>query len=150
METGQPLHQLWMSFLEMVELLLNTTYALRAGDWLLLIECIRLILPYTFANDHVNYARYLTAMLGDMLRLPEDFSDVYKKFSRFLTFLRVETDKVIEMTLKKEIKLSVYLDWIICKIGILGKIISLCFKIRSVYLYVLSFYSYVILTKAFV
>ena len=89
-------------------------------------------------------------MLGDMLRLPEDFSDVYKKFSRFLTFLRVETDKVIEMTLKKEIKLSVYLDWIICKTDILGKIISLCFKIRSVYLYVLSFYSYVILTKAFV
>ena len=150
METGQPLHQLWMSFLEMVELLLNTTYALRTGDWLLLIECIRLILPYTLGKDRVNYARYLTAMLGDMLRLPEDFSDVYKKFSRFLTFLRVETDKVIEMTLKKEIKLSVYLDWIIYKTDILGKIISLCFKIRSVYLYVLSFYSYVISTKAFV
>ena len=154
METGQPLHQLWMSFLEMVELLLNTTYALRTGDWLLLIECIRLILPYTLGKDHVNYARYLTAMLGDMLRLPEDFSDVYKKFSRFLTFSRVETDKVIEMTLKKDMKTpgkpSVYLDWIICKTDILGKIISLYFKIRSVYLYIPSFYSYVILTKALV
>ena len=141
METGQPLYQLWMSFLEMVELLLNTTYALRAGEWLLLLECIRLILPYTFGNDHINYARYLTAMLGDMLRLPEDFSDVYKKFSRFLTISRVETDKVIEMTLKKDIKtpvkLSVYLNWIICKTDILGKIIFLCFKRLLVYTIIL-------------
>ena len=148
-----------MSFLEMVELLLNTIYALRAGDWLLLIECIRLILPYTFGYDHVNYARYLTAMLGDKLRLAEDFPDVYKEFlnGNFVAqltsgskFSQVETDKVIEMTLNKDKKtlgkLSVYLDWIICKTHILGKIISLCFKIRSVYMCITSFYSYVILT----
>ena len=93
-----------MSFLEMVELQLNTIYALRAGDWLLLIECIRLILPYTFGYDHVNYARYLTAMLENMLRLAEDFPDVYKEFlnGNFVAqltsdskFSQVETDKVI-------------------------------------------------------
>ena len=44
MESGQLLQRFWMSFLEMVELLLNTIYALRAGDWLLLIGCIRPIL----------------------------------------------------------------------------------------------------------
>ena len=44
----------------------------------------------------------------------------------------------------------VYLDWIICKTHILGKIISLCFKIRSVYVYIPSFCSYGILTNAFV
>ena len=79
MENGQPLQQFWVSFLDMVELLLNTIYSLRSGDWLLLIECIRHILPFTFAYDHVNYARYLTAMLGDMLQLPEDFPDVYEE-----------------------------------------------------------------------
>ena len=93
-----------MSFLEMIQLLLNTIYALRAGDWLLLIECIRLILPYTFGYDHVNYARYLTAMLENMLRLAEDFPDVYKEFlnGNFVAqltsdskFSQVETDKVI-------------------------------------------------------
>ena len=67
MKSGQPLQPFWMSFLEMVELLLNTIYVLRTGDWLFLIECIILILPYTFGYDHVNYARYLTAMLRDML-----------------------------------------------------------------------------------
>ena len=39
MESGQPLQLFWMSILEMVELLLNKIYTLRAGDWLLLIEC---------------------------------------------------------------------------------------------------------------
>ena len=95
----------------MIQLLLNTIYALRAGDWLLLIECIRLIFPYTFDYDHVNYARYLTTMLGDMLRLAEDFPDVYEEFlnENFVAqltsgskFSRVETDKVIEMTLNKD------------------------------------------------
>ena len=47
-------------------------------------------------------------------------------------------------------KPSVYLDMIICKTHILRKIISLCFKIRSVYVYIPSFCSNVILTKAFV
>ena len=113
MEKGQPLQIFWMSFLEMVELLLNTLYALRSGDWLLLIECIKLILPYTFAYDHVNYARYLSAMLGDMLQLPKRFPNVYNEFlsGRFVAqltdgskFSRVETDKVIEMTLNKDTK----------------------------------------------
>ena len=58
------------------------------------------------------------------------------------------------MTLNKDMKTpgkpSVYLDMIICKTHILRKIISLCFKIRSVYVYISSFCSNVILTKAFV
>ena len=163
MESGQPLQLFWMSILEMVELLLNMIYTLRAGDRLLLIECISLTLPYTFGYDHVNYARYLTAMLGDMLQLPEDFPDVYEEFlnGSFLaqltsssTFSQVETNKVIQMTLNKDTKtpgkLSVCLGWVICKTHILGKIISLCFKIWSVYVYIPSFYSYVILTKTFI
>ena len=106
----------------------NSGLALRAADWLLLIECIRLILPYTFGYDHLNYARYLTTMLGDMLRLPENSPDVYEEFlnGNFVAqltsgskFSQMETDKVIKITLNKDTntpgKLSVYLDWIICK-----------------------------------
>jgi hypothetical protein len=80
MKAGEPLQKFWMSFLEMVELLLNTIYVNRAGNWELLLECIRNILPYTFAYDNINYARYLTAMLGDMLQLPEDFPEVHEEF----------------------------------------------------------------------
>ena len=35
----------------------------------ILLECLREILPYYFAYDHINYARYLTYFLGDMLQL---------------------------------------------------------------------------------
>lgn len=54
-------------------------------------------------------------MLGDMLSLPEEFPEVHQEFMKGnfaaqlfenRTFSRSETDKVIEMTLNKEIKLS--------------------------------------------
>ena len=64
MKTGHNLQQFWMSFLEMTELLLNTIYSIRNGDWELLLVCIQNIIPYTFAYDNINYARYLTVMLG--------------------------------------------------------------------------------------
>ena len=76
MKDGEPLQRFWMSFLGMVKLLLNNIYAIRAGYWELLLECIRNILPYTFTYDNINYARYLSAMLGDMLQLPKDFPEV--------------------------------------------------------------------------
>ena len=97
----------------MVELLLlNTIYAYRAGKWDLLLECIRKVIPYAFAYDHMNYARYLTVMLGDMLSLEEEFPVVYSQcisgnFDAQLSsnaFSRVEMDKVIKMTLNKDTK----------------------------------------------
>lgn len=96
----------------MAELLLNIIYACRAGSWELLLECIRDVIPFAFAYDHINYARYLSVMLGDMLSLEEDFPEIYRQccqgnFAAQLTdgvFSRVETDKVIEMTLNKDTK----------------------------------------------
>ena len=54
LKAGEPLQKFWISFLEMIELLLNTIYAIRAGNWELLLECIRNILPYTFAYDNIT------------------------------------------------------------------------------------------------
>ena len=71
-----------MSFLEMRELMLNTIYSIRNGDWELLLVWIQNIIPYTFAYDNINYARYLTVMVGDMLQLPYSFPAIYEKFMR--------------------------------------------------------------------
>ena len=110
---GCALQQFWMSFLEMMELLLNTIFSIRSGDSEVLLECIICILPYAFAYDNLNYARYLTGMLGDMLRLPHDFPELHREFMKGyfaaqLTesdiFSRIETNKVIEMTLSKDSK----------------------------------------------
>jgi hypothetical protein len=114
-EEGYSLQQFWISFLDMVELLLNTIYSIRSGNWELLLECIRGIIPFSFAYANLNYARYLTGMLGEMLQLPTDFPEVYDQFMRgnFAAqlsdngrFTRVEIDKVIEMTLNRDTKTS--------------------------------------------
>ena len=52
LKPGEPLQKFWMNFLGMTELLMNTIYAIRAGNWELLLECIRNILPYTFIRLH--------------------------------------------------------------------------------------------------
>ena len=102
----------------MVELLLSTIYSIRYGDWKLLLKCITRILPYTFAFVHINYVRYFSVILGDKLSLPDDFLDAYKnfigrKFAAQLTknspFLRIETENVIEMSLKKDAKVITFL-----------------------------------------
>jgi hypothetical protein len=107
------LQSFWISYLEMVDLLLNTVYSVRSGSWDLLLECIREIIPFCFAYDHHNYARYLTNFLGDMLALKDDYPEIHEQlangnFAAQLTsnkaFSRVETDKVIEMTLNKDTK----------------------------------------------
>ena len=113
LEKGQPLQKFWMSFLEMSEILLNTIYSLRSGHFELLVECIRSIIPFAFAYDHINYARYLTAMHADFIKLPEEFPSIHQEFmdGNFVAqltegskFASVETDKVIEMTLNKDTK----------------------------------------------
>ena len=96
----------------MVGLLLNIIYSCRLGNWELLLEFIREVIPYAFAYDHVNYARYLTVMLGEMFSLEEQFPEVYHQcipgnFAAELSdgvFSRVETDKVIKMTINKGTK----------------------------------------------
>ena len=75
------------------------------------------MLPYCFTYYHINYALYLTYFLGDMLQLNKSFPGIYeqvivrnfaaqlssKLFSHKL-FSRIETDKVIQMTLNKDTK----------------------------------------------
>ena len=62
---------------------------------------------------HLNYARYLSVMLGDMFQLLNDYPDVYEKImggkcAAQLTenpkFSHIKIDKVIEITLNKDTK----------------------------------------------
>lgn len=50
---------LWSSYIEMVQLLLLFVRATRTTDWDLHLSAIRSMLPWFFAYDRVNYARYL-------------------------------------------------------------------------------------------
>ena len=50
---GSQLSKIWMTFLDMTEIMLNTIHATRAGNWVVLLESYRDIIPYTFAYDHL-------------------------------------------------------------------------------------------------
>ena len=102
----------WLSFIEMLENLLNVLYATRTGKWHLYLESLRNILPYVFAYNHLNYAKYMTTMLGEMLNLEQNHPNIYRKFvaGNFCvqlsphSFSRVEADKVIETTINRDTK----------------------------------------------
>ena len=54
--------------------------ALREADFSLYVKAIKLILPWMFALDHPNYARWLSVHYRDMCELPTKHSDVYTQF----------------------------------------------------------------------
>ena len=112
-ETGNDLQKFWLTFIGMVELLLNTILSVRFGDWHLFMTCVKDIITYTFAYDNINSARYLTAMFSEMLTREDDFPEIYEEFvaGNFTVqfcnhgrFSGTEPDKVIEMTLNRDAK----------------------------------------------
>ena len=107
------LQRFWLSYLEMMELLLSLIYSVCLEKWDLLLECICSFIPFTFAYDHINYVRYLPVLLGETLSLEDDYPDSYERFkagefsaqlSDESSFSRCESDKVIKMTLNKDTK----------------------------------------------
>ena len=96
-----------ISYIEMVESLLNLLRATREGNWTLYLATIREIIPWFFACDHQNYARYLPAYYYDMLNLRTTNPDVHEAFVQgnfsiqldsCNSFLRLPVNEVIEKT----------------------------------------------------
>ena len=74
-ENGK-LSKFWLSYLDMVEILLRLLRASREGNWELHVSAIRSMIPWCFAYDKVNYARYLSSYLSEMSHLGEEHPDV--------------------------------------------------------------------------
>ena len=71
------------------------------------------MLPWVFAYDRYNYARYLTLYFVNMLNLESSHPEIYGEFlndnfavqqSITNTFGKLEPDKVIETTINKDTK----------------------------------------------
>ena len=101
----------WMSYLDMVEIILGLVRATREGDWLLHIASIRAMIPWCFAYDRLNYARYLTFYYAQMSRLDIDHPEVYAHFmdGGFSVqlgpnnpFGKIPVDQTIEETVNKD------------------------------------------------
>ena len=72
----------WMSYIDLVEnVILGLLCGSREGNWNLYLIAIRSLIPWCFAYDKVNYARYLTVYYAEMLALPESRPEVYQAFN---------------------------------------------------------------------
>eukprot|EP00058_Branchiostoma_floridae_P019404 XP_002604894.1 hypothetical protein BRAFLDRAFT_77273 [Branchiostoma floridae] len=105
------LTQYWMSYIDLVDILLGLLRATREGDWLLHLVSIRKLIPWCFAYDRVNYARYLSYYYAQMSQLHSQHPDVYAEFMRghfsvqighTNPFGRIPVDQTIEETINKD------------------------------------------------
>ena len=70
----------WMSYVDMVEIVLGLVRASWEGDFEHHLMCIRAMIPWCFAYDRVNYGRYLPYYFATMCHLSMDYPDVYQHF----------------------------------------------------------------------
>lgn len=108
-----PLSAYWMSYIDMVSILIGLIRGTREGNWQLHMACIREYIPWVFAYDKVNYARYLSAYYAEMSQLSNNHPKIYEQFmeGKFSvqigstnTFGRIPVDQTIEETVNRDTK----------------------------------------------
>ena len=102
----------WMSYIDMVgDILLGLLRASREGNWQLHLCAIRKLIPWCFAYDRLNYARYLHAYFAQMTNLQTDHPQKYEHFANgdFSVQLAADNpfgcipvDQTTEVTLNKD------------------------------------------------
>ena len=111
LRSQESLSSFWVSYIDMIEILLNLIRASREGNWMLHLAAIRNIIPWCFAYDKINYARFLTYYYATMSRLATDHPDVYAYFMQggfsvqvgaYNTFGRIPVDQAMEETANKD------------------------------------------------
>ena len=104
----------WDEFIDMVEILLRFIRAERAGDWNLHIDSLSDMLPYFFAYDRINYARWGSVYFADMKSLPWSAKEVHDEFMNGNhpikraagSFNQVWTDLALEQSINRDSKVK--------------------------------------------
>ncbi|KAK3748766.1 hypothetical protein QZH41_000790 [Actinostola sp. cb2023] len=102
----------WMSYIDIFEIMLNLVRASREGHWKLHLSAVKQMIPWCFAYDNLNYARYMSAYLSEMSHLKETHPEVceYLKSGGGFSvqignqnpFGRIPTDQACEETVNKD------------------------------------------------
>lgn len=105
------LSSFWMSYIDMVDIVLGLLRGSREGDWLLHLASVRAMIPWCFAYDRLNYARYLPFYYEQMIHLEVEHPEVYLYFMAggfsvqlgpFNPFGRIPVDQTIEETVNRD------------------------------------------------
>lgn len=78
--TKSPTAMFWLEVLNLEILLLSFVRAVREGNFSLYKECLKKMMPWFFAFDHSNYARWVAVHLKDMEELAQKVPSVYEEF----------------------------------------------------------------------
>ena len=70
----------WFSFIEMLDILFTFARTLRVGNWEGHLCATRKMLPWFFAYARLNYSRFRTKYLEDMLDLPRTHLGIHAEF----------------------------------------------------------------------
>ena len=112
-ESTTKMDKYWLSYVEMVSLLLRFIRSTKEGDWNLHLACIRDMIPWTFAYDRVNYSRYLSVYWCDMMSLNERHPTAHEAFqagefvaqrSTVSSFSQVAIEQTIGQTINRDTK----------------------------------------------
>lgn len=109
-----PLFRFWCNFLKLMQLIRDMIRADRTGDWLLHVQTVETSQPVFHALDRVNYARWGSIYLNDVLGLEKSHPEIYAEFlkGRFTvnhtqkSFASVATDQALEQTINRSSKSS--------------------------------------------
>ena len=77
-----PQFQFWSLVLDMELTIFTLIRSFREGDFNLYREALSELVPYFFANNNVNYARWIPIHLRDMMSLEQQHPDVAREFHK--------------------------------------------------------------------
>lgn len=111
--SAENLTKFWMSYIDLVAIMLDLIRATREGNWMMHMTAMRSLIPWCFGYDHLNYSRYLPIYYAHMSKLPKDHPLVFDEFchggfsvqlSSSNPFGRIPVDQTIEETVNKDTK----------------------------------------------
>ena len=94
-----PMFKFWVSFLEMVEVLLTFINASREGNWFRHLSCMCEMLPWFFAYDQVNYSRYGTYYYCTITQLEHKHHQIYEHLANSNLSVQMSTINLLEKSL---------------------------------------------------
>ena len=109
-----PMAQFWLSYMDIVLLILRFIRATKEGNWSLHMRCVREMIPWFFCYDHTNYSRYMSVYLCEMQCLPESHPAAFEQLVRgefavqqsCTSFSQVPVDQALEQSVNRDTKTS--------------------------------------------
>ena len=108
---NSPVSAFWLSYIDIVLLLLRFIRSTRQSDWNLHLACIQQILPWLLVHHLSNYLRYLTFHFCQMKMLPETHPQVHDQLikrglssakAEDIKFSKVAVNHCIEQTFNRD------------------------------------------------